>query len=85
MNSNNSQNIFDSNTDIEKHEKMMIEDGMNAIKISECEDFIKNFNGNSFLTSNDPRINKIVNNMNYKGHSGASIALTLRKCQSLLA
>ena len=62
----------------------MIKDGMRAIEISECKDFIIDFQNGSFMTSTDSRINTIVNNMSYMGHSAASIVLTLRKCQYFL-
>ena len=65
-------------------EYVMVKDGMRAIEISECKDFIIDFQDGNFITSTDSRINTIVNNMGYMGHSAASIVLTLRKCQYFL-
>lgn len=63
----------------------MIKDAMDAILISETEEFVKNFNGsNGFAFTLDKRLFKIMDNIKYTGHSGSSAAQTLRECQYYL-
>ena len=46
--------------------------------------YITEFNGeNGFMFTSSPEINDIGNNLK-SSHSGASFALTLRKCQSMI-
>ena len=65
----------------------MILDGMNAIRIAECEEWVKNFDdpNTGFMFCNSPNIEKINNKLNYGGHSGCSYACTMRNCQYFLA
>jgi hypothetical protein len=63
-----------------KHEYEMLKDAMDAIKISEAVDFVKNFSDESFMLSSNDFIYKITKNMSYDGHSGSSFGWTMRKC-----
>ena len=65
----------------------MVLDGMNAIKLAECEEWVKNFDdpNTGFMFCNSPNIEKINNKLNYGGHSGCSYAYTMRYCQYFLA
>ena len=67
---------------LNKHDYEMITYLMNAIKISECESWVKNFDEKSgFMFSSHPNVNIIFENMKYNGHSGCSFASTMRYCQ----
>ena len=68
------------------HTFEMVLDGMNAIKLAECEEWVKNFDdpNTGFMFCNSPNIEKINNKINYSGHSGCSYACTMRNCQYFL-
>ena len=68
---------------LNKHHYEMITDLMNAIKIAECESWVKNFDDekNGFMFSRHPNMKKICEHMKYDGHSGASFGFTMRQCQ----
>jgi len=68
---------------LSKNDYEMIIDLMNAIKIAECESWVKNFddNKNGFMFSSHPNVTKICEHMKYNGHSGCSFASTMRNCQ----
>ena len=72
---------------LSSHMFEMVLDGMNAIRISECEEWVKNFDdpNTGFTFCSHPNIEKINNNINYGGHSGCSYACTMRNCQYFLA
>ena len=84
---NNLKKIFKDNIiyDImlNKNQYEMITDLMNAIKIAECESWVKNFddNKNGFMFSTHRNLQKITELMKYNGHSGGSFAFTMRQCQ----
>lgn len=65
----------------------MVLDGMNAIRLVECEEWVKNFDdpNTGFMFCRHPNIEMINNKLNYEDHSGASYACTMRNCQYFLA
>lgn len=70
---------------MEEHYEKQIQNALEAIKRLGLIDFIKNFNSyDGFMWSSDSRIDRIGNELISDGHSGASFALTLRKCQAIL-
>lgn len=71
---------------LSEHDYIMVKDALNAIKIAECEDFVKNFDNNDtgFMFSEHPLIDKIYQNIKYEGHSGCSMACTMRNAQYYL-
>jgi len=70
---------------MEDHYGKQIQNALEAIKRLGLIDFIKNFNSyDGFMWSSDSRIDRIGNELISDGHSGASFALTLRKCQAIL-
>ena len=74
-------NIYDSNN------RIMLKNAHQAITNAEAWDWIKNFQGQSFMFSNDAMIGKISKNMvalGYDGHSGSSYGWTMR-CMEYLA
>jgi hypothetical protein len=74
------------NNRMSDHEYEMISDGMNAIEISNCENWVNGFEGDSgFMFSSHPNLTLITNNMQYGGHSGCSFAMTMRRCQYFLS
>ena len=67
------------------HNEKQIQNALEAIKRLGLIDFIKNFNSyDGFMWSSDHRIDRIGNELISDGHSGASFAFTLRKCQAIL-
>jgi hypothetical protein len=67
------------------YEKSMITNAWQAITQTETWDFVSQ-NIDSFMISNDHRINIILNKMEelgYDGHSGCSFCLTMRNMQFL--
>ena len=74
-------NIYDKNN------RMMLKNAYQAITNAEAWDWMKNFQGESFMFSNDAMIGKISRNMvtlGYDGHSGSSYGWTMR-CMEHLA
>ena len=74
-------NIYDSNN------RIMLKNAHQAITNAEAWDWMKNFQGESFMFSNDAMIGKISRNMvtlGYDGHSGSSYGWTMR-CMEHLA
>ena len=68
-------NIYDSNN------RIMLKNAHGAITNAEGWDWIRNFQGQSFMFSNDEMIGKISKNMvalGYDGHSGGSYGWTMR-------
>lgn len=68
------------------HNFEMILDVMNAIRIAECEEWVKNFDdpNTGFMFCSHPNMEKINNNIK-TSHSGASYACTMRNCQYFLS
>jgi hypothetical protein len=64
----------------------MVMDAMNAIRITQTENFVKNFNsdGIGFSFSTRPEINIISDAMQYGGHSGSSFGYTMQSCKYYL-
>ena len=74
-------NIYDNNN------RTMLKNAHQAITNAEAWDWIRNFQGQSFMFSNDAMIGKISKNMvalGYDGHSGSSYGWTMR-CMEHLA
>jgi len=74
-------NVYDSNN------RIMLKNAHGAITMAEGWDWMKNFNGQSFMFSKDEMIGKISKNMvalGYDGHSGGSYGWTMR-CMEHLA
>ena len=74
-------NIYDLNN------RTMLMNAHKAITMAEGWEWIRNFNGQSFMFSNDAMIGKISRNMatlGYDGHSGSSYGWTMR-CMEHLA
>ena len=71
---------------LSEHDYIMVKDALNAIKMAECEDFVKNFDNNDtgFMFSQHPLTDKIYQNIKYEGHSGCSMACTMRNAQYYL-
>jgi hypothetical protein len=64
---------------------MMIEDAMNAIRVTETEEFVRTFSNKSeFMLSTDKQLGRIYENIQYIGHSGVSMSQTMRYCQYFL-
>ena len=65
---------------------IMVKDAMNAIQIAEHQDFIRTFIDDKcgFMFSTDKRLGSIYQHICYDGHSGASMASTMRYCQYYL-
>ena len=64
-----------------KDERIMISTAVTAITQLELWDFIKDFKENSFMLSEDKRVNKIYNKieeLGYSDHSGVSFGITMR-------
>ena len=74
-------NVYDSNN------RIMLKNAHGAITMAEGWDWMRNFQGQSFMFSNDEMIGKISKNMvalGYDGHSGGSYGWTMR-CMEHLA
>lgn len=74
-------NIYDNNN------RTMLKNAHQAITNAEAWDWMRNFNGQSFMFSNDAMIGKISKNMvslGYDNHSGNSYGWTMR-CMEYLA
>jgi hypothetical protein len=66
----------------------MINSAMVIIKELNCEDLIKNYNGEGgFMFPSNDEIKHVMLQIskNYGGHSGASLAYTMRNCQYFLS
>ena len=50
---------------LSEHDYIMVKDALNAIKMAECEDFVKNFDNNDtgFMFSQHPLTDKIYQNI----------------------
>ena len=67
------------------HYEKQVQNALTVIKELQLEEFVKNFDGNNgFMWSSDKRVQDIGDRLKDDGHSGASFALTLRKCQHIL-
>jgi hypothetical protein len=75
-----------NNQEIPSHQQEQVDNMLSYIKSQEgLSEFVANFNGkNGFMWSDDKRVNQIGNAVIEDGHSGASFALCLRRCQSIL-
>ena len=65
-------------------DRIMCETAFNAITQLELWNFIRDFNGQSFIFSNTAEVDRIykkIEELGYEGHSGASFGHTLRKMQ----
>jgi hypothetical protein len=75
-----------NNQEIPSHQQEQVDNMLSYIKSQEgLSEFVANFNDkNGFMWSDDKRVNQIGNAVIEDGHSGASFALCLRMCQSIL-
>lgn len=73
------------NFNFTEDEREMLESAFNTITTMEAWDFMKNHSPGEggFAFSNDSKVIEIKNqiNRNYPGHSGASLAYTMRKME----
>lgn len=73
------------NLTFDNHNDIMVINAIFAIKKLEIEYWVIDFNEpNGFMFSTHENIYKLMDELKDDGHSGASAALTLRNCQSLL-
>jgi len=66
----------------------MIKSAMDVIKETKSEQLVMNYNEEGgFMFSNNEKVQKIMFQISeiYGGHSGASLAYTVRSCQYLLS
>lgn len=66
----------------------MIKSAMDVIKETKSEQLVMNYNEEGgFMFSNNEKVQKIMFQISeiYGGHSGASLAHTMRSCQYLLS
>ena len=66
----------------------MIKSAMDVIKETESEQLVMNYNEEGgFMFSNNEKVQEIMFKISneYGGHSGASLAQTMRSCQYLLS
>lgn len=68
------------------HTFEMVLEGMNAIRLAECEEWVKDFDdpNTGFMFCSHHNIEKINNNIK-TSHSGGSYASTMRNCQYFLS
>jgi hypothetical protein len=60
----------------------MCKDMYDAVEKAEAWDWLRNFNGESFMFCQDPMIGKITEHMEFwKDHSGASFGCTMRSME----
>ena len=64
----------------------MVMDAMNAIRITQTENFVKNFDSDDtgFTFSIRPEITIISDAIQYDGHSGISFGITIQYCKHYL-
>jgi len=70
----------------DSHSRSCIETGYKGVQVSEGWNSIRNFRGESFMLTNDPEINRIMNAVNDEyngGHSGFSMGWTMRQLQRI--
>ena len=76
-----------NNQKIPSYQQEQVDNMLSYIKSQEgLSEFVANFNDNEkgFMWSDDKRVNQIGNAVIEDGHSGASFALCLRRCQKIL-
>lgn len=74
------------NTIKDTHTRTMLSNAYHAVSQANAWDWLKNFNGESFMFSRDPMVGTITKNMGtlgYNGHSGASFGWTMRQMEFL--
>ena len=65
------------------HSCEMLQDAHRACTRAGAWPWLKTFNETSFMFSSHPLISTITENMEYKGHSGASFGWTMRNMESI--
>ena len=78
-------NLFE---DYNEDQRIMLQSAYDTITILEAWDFLKSYNPpkeTGFSFDSNPQILKIMNEISkaYTGHSGCSIALTIRQMQNI--
>lgn len=74
------------NTIPDENNRVMLKNAHQAITSTEYWDYMRTFNEQSFMFSNNPAISKIMTKMSelgYDGHSGCSFAWTMRQMEFL--
>jgi hypothetical protein len=74
------------NTITDENNRVMLKNAHQAITSTEYWDYMRTFNEQSFMFSNNPAISKIMTKMSelgYDGHSGCSFAWTMRQMEFL--
>jgi hypothetical protein len=74
------------NTIADEHSRVMLKNAHQAITSTEYWDYMRTFNEQSFMFSNNPAVSKIMTKMTelgYDGHSGCSFAWTMRHMEFL--
>jgi hypothetical protein len=74
------------NTIPDKNSRFMLKNAHQAITSTEYWDYMRTFNEQSFMFSNNPAVSKIMTKMSelgYDGHSGCSFAWTMRQMEFL--
>lgn len=73
------------NLRVDDHYDLMVINALIAIEKYNMDKWIREFNDeNGFMWSNHENINILMKELDKDAHSGASAAVTLRKCQQLL-
>lgn len=74
------------NTILDENSRVMLKNAHQAITSTEYWDYMRTFNEQSFMFSNNPAVSKIITKMSelgYDGHSGCSFAWTMRQMEFL--
>jgi hypothetical protein len=74
------------NTISDEHSRIMLKNAHQAISLTESWDFMRTFNEQSFMFSNNPAVSTIMKKMSqlgYDGHSGCSFGWTMRQMEFL--
>ena len=84
----NDTNITDAEFNIisDKNTRIMLKNAHQAITLTEYWDYMRTFNEQSFMFSNNPAVSAIIKTMSelgYDGHSGCSFAWTMRQMEFL--
>jgi hypothetical protein len=74
------------NTITDENNRVMLQNAHQAITSTEYWGYMRTFNEQSFMFSNNPAVSKILTKMSelgYDGHSGCSFAWTMRQMEFL--
>jgi hypothetical protein len=84
----NDTNITDAEFNVisDEHSRFMLKNAHQAIASTDYWDYMRTFNEQSFMFSNNPAVSAIIKKMSelgYDGHSGASFGWTMRQMEFL--